>query len=119
LINSIDPFLNRMPKADYNCLDFSREVWLAMFGEDIKERLDKLCAGIRGRDGRVVLSGVKGFTKLERPESPCFIVMQRNKTQPHIGLFYNGRILHLADEGVEFQPLTVARRYFTRIGYYK
>jgi hypothetical protein len=116
---SIDPFLDRVRKTNYNCLDFSREVWLAMFGEDIRQRLDKLCAGVRSDGGRIMLSGLRGFTRLELPESPCFVVMQRSKVQPHIGLFIRGRILHLADKGVEYQPLTVARRYFTKIGFYR
>jgi hypothetical protein len=69
--------------------------------------------------GKVLLSGVRGFTKLEKPESPCFVVMQRNRVQPHVGIFYKNRILHLTDHGVEFQPLQVARRYFVKIGFYK
>jgi hypothetical protein len=116
---SIDPFLSRIPKPGYNCLDFTREVWSALFEGDVRARLDALCAGVHDANGRIVLSGVKGFTRLEKPTSPCFVVMQRNKVQPHIGIFYQGRILHLMDRGVEFQPLQVARRYFTKIGFYR
>lgn len=116
---SVDPFLDRTPRKDYNCLDFATEVWLAMNGDNIKQKLDKLCAGVHSADGKVRLSGVRGFEKLEQPISPCFVVMQRNKVQPHIGIFFNGRILHLVDNGVENQPLLVAKRYFTKIGFYK
>jgi len=108
-----------MPKPDYNCLDFAREAWLLVAGDgDVKAKLDALSAGVHAEDGRVILSAVRGFRKLDKPVSPCFVVMQRSKMQPHIGVFYNGRVLHLKENGVEYQPVQVARRYFTKIGYY-
>jgi hypothetical protein len=117
-VPSIDPFLSRTRKPGYNCLDFVREVWLGLFGDDVRARLDALCASVHGPANQIALSGVRGFKKLTRPESPCFVVMQRSKVEPHIGIYLNGRILHLADRAVEFQPVQVACRYFTRIGYY-
>jgi hypothetical protein len=118
-MKSIDPYLDRMPKKGYNCLDFIREVWLDLFGDDVRVRLDALCVGVHANDGRIVLSAVKGFEKLTTPISPCFVIMQRSKIQPHVGIFYNRRILHLKANGVEYQPLQVAKRYFTKIGYYR
>ena len=84
----------------------------------VMDRLNALNDGIHAEDGRVVLSAVRGFQKLEQPISPCFVVMQRSKTQPHIGIYYNGRVLHMKENGVEYQPLQVVRRYFTKIGFY-
>jgi hypothetical protein len=116
---SIDPLLSRTPMAAYNCLGFVAEAWEHLVGGlDVMERLHALNAGIHAENGHVVLSTVRGFRKLAKPESPCFVVMQRNKTQPHIGVFYNGRILHMKENGVEYRPLQVAQRYFTKIGFY-
>lgn len=116
---SIDPYLDRVKRKDYNCLDFVREVWLGLFGESIKDKLDLLCSEVHASDGTLKFTALRHFKKLDKPESPCFVVMQRTKMEPHIGLFYKGRLLHLIDNGVEYQPLPVARRYFTRIGFYK
>jgi hypothetical protein len=116
---SIDPLLNRTPTAAYNCLGFVAEAWEHLGGGlDVMERLQALNAGIHAEDGHVVLSTVRGFQKLVKPESPCFVVMQRSKIQPHIGIFYNGRVLHMKENGVEYQPLPVVQRYFTKIGFY-
>jgi hypothetical protein len=116
---SIDPLLNRTPKPSYNCLDFVTEAWSHLTGDaGVMERLEALNTGIHAKDGRVVLSAVRGFAKLPQPSNPCFVVMQRFKTQPHIGIFYNGRVLHMKENGVEYQPLPVVRRYFTKIGFY-
>jgi hypothetical protein len=116
---SIDPLLARTPTNAYNCLDFVREAWSHLVGDPgVMARLQALSEGVHAEDGRVVLSAVRGFQRLERPASPCFVVMQRSKTQPHIGIFYKGRVLHMKDNGVEYQPLPVVRRYFTKIGFY-
>jgi hypothetical protein len=116
---SIDPLLDRIPTASYNCLDFAIEAWRYLSGDpEAAERLERLSEGVRAEDGHVILSGVRGFTKLDRPRDPCLVVMQRTRTSPHIGIFLRGRVLHLKECGVEYQPIQVVRRYFTRIGFY-
>lgn len=116
-MKSIDTFLDRMPSERYNCFDFVREVWLHLAGEDVSEKLAKLVGAFTNR--KVTLSGLKAFRLLKNPESPCFVVMQRFKLVPHVGIFIDGRILHLRDSGVEFQPERIARSYFTSVKYYR
>lgn len=113
---SIDQFLDRVPSKQYNCLDFVREVWLYLKKEDVTEKLTGLIGDFSQR--KVTLTGVKGFKRLKAPINPCFVVMQRFKYIPHCGIYLDGRILHLKDIGVEFQPLIVAKSYFQTIRYY-
>lgn len=88
-----------------------------MTGEDVTEKLTRLVGAFSER--RANLSGVKAFKRLETPENPCFVVMQRKGFDPHVGIFLDGRIFHLHLRGVEFQPLCVARAYFKTIRYYR
>lgn len=116
-MKSIDQFLGRQPKPGYNCLDFVREVWRDGLGrEDVCQTLTGLQGAFAGR--RANISGVKSFRRLKGPANPCFVVMQRFRCVPHVGIWLDGRILHLTDKGVQFQPLIVARAYFTGIRYY-
>ena len=115
-MKSIDSFLDRLPTKQYNCLDFVREVWLYLCGEDVTEKLTGLIGDFTTR--RANLSGVKAFRRLKQPINPCFVVMQRFKYVPHCGIYLDGRILHLKDNGVEFQPIEVARSYFQIVRYY-
>jgi|ERR1051326_843931 hypothetical protein len=114
---SIDPFLDRMPSKTYNCLDFVREVWLYLMGEDVTDKLTGLAGEFAIR--RANLSGVKAFKRLQQPIDPCFVVMQRFKYVPHCGIYLDGRVLHLKDSGVEFQPIEVAKSYFQIVRYYQ
>jgi len=111
---SIDPLLDRIPSRSYNCLDFAIDAWIHLSGDEhASEKLRSLCDRIR-----IFLSAVRGFKKLSKASSPCFVIMQKTRTDPHVGIFVDGRILHLIESGVEFQPIQVARRYFSKIGFY-
>lgn len=114
---SIDKFLDRVPRPGYNCLSFAREVWLDIVNEDIKDQLDNLVNSITA--GKLSLASAKGFRWLQKPESPCFVVMQRFRCTPHIGIYLDGRILHLRAYGAEYQPIKIAKAYFQTIRYYR
>ncbi len=114
---SVDPFLDREQSRTYNCFDFVRETWLALTGEDISAKLTGLVGAFASR--RATVSGIRGFQRLLEPESPCFAVMQRFRFVPHIGIYLDGRILHLTNKGAQFQPLVVARQYFISVKYYR
>lgn len=117
MIQSIDGFFDRRQTRTYNCLDFVREVWLAMTGEDVTEKLTRLTGAFGQR--RATVSGVKGFKRLEAPQGPCFVVMQRKGLDPHVGIYLEDRVFHLHARGVEFQPISVAKEYFNVIRYYR
>lgn len=117
---SVDPLLGKTRTSEYDCLSFAVDAWRHLVGDvDVLERINALSNGVHTENGHVVLSAVRGFEKLDGPESPCFVVMQRTKTQPHIGVYWKGRVLHMKDRAVEYQPLAVAKRYFTKIGFYR
>lgn len=113
----IDKFFSRQQTTEYNCLDFTRDVWLDLTGVDITEHLLRLNGAFATR--KVTIAGVRAFKRLDAPANPCIAVMQRKGMTPHIGVYLDRRILHLHPRGVEFQPLAVAREYFTTVTYYK
>lgn len=117
-IMSIDAFFNRKyDRNNYNCAHFVCEVWESITGEDLTH---KLAGFLRSPDDRrAVLSDLRVFKRLDRPESPCLALMQRRGSAPHVGLFVRGRVLHIHEMGVEFQPIDVASRGFEKIGFYK
>lgn len=114
---SVDPYLDRIPRPGYNCLDFTREVWKAMTGQDITAALTRLTG--RFAERKATLSGFRAFKRLPGPQSPCLVVMQRLRFVPHLGIFLDGRILHMHTRGVEFQPLAVSSIYFQTLKYYR
>jgi hypothetical protein len=113
-----DQFFRRTYDAkNYNCAHFVSEVYRHETGRDITNLLKGflLPAGERVIEPAVL----RRFTRLERPENNCLVVMHRPRTSPHVGLFLRGKVLHLTEtSGVQFMPLEIATLGFTSIRFY-
>ncbi len=59
------------------------------------------------------------FMEIPKAESPCLVLMQRAQAIPHIGVFYQRRVLHMTPKGVSYQPLEVATASFPVVLFYK
>lgn len=111
----VDDFLNRVPGPNYECFDFAREVWLESFGEDVGDQLAVLVSEIK----KLVPSEYRRIQKLNGPVDPCFVVMQRHRTVPHIGIFHQGQVLHLFGTGAMFDSFRNATRRYRKVTYYR
>lgn len=113
---NLDQFLNRRKKKNYSCFDLANEVWIELTGTPLKSRVRRLTAAFAA-SRKVVNSS--GFELLKAPISPCFVLMQRDKITPHIGIYIDGSIFHLADHGAELRPINIVAMGFTKVGYYR
>ena len=62
------------------------------------------------------------FTKLRRTDKARHgdVVFMRDKNEgSHIGLFYEGKVLHLGEYFVEYQPIEVATRGYKEVRFYR
>lgn len=115
---SIDTFLTkRYNKNTYNCAHFVCDLWLHLTGEDISFKLTGFL--VPKKDRKVSFSLFRNFTKLDKPQSPCIVLMQSRISDPHVGVFLNGRVIHIKENGVEYQPMEVCTYGYDKIGFYK
>lgn len=110
-------FTRRYNRETYNCAHFACEVWTHITGRDITKELDGFLQPPKERRTDPALRRV--FRKLDKPESPCLVLMQRHRSVPHVGVFVRGKVIHLHEMGVEFLPVDVASRGFEKLGFYK
>ncbi len=81
----LDQFLDRTWSPAYTCNEFLIEVWLAMVGEDLSDRLEN-----------------DEFKRLQEPISPCIAFFTNgSKSSTHVGLFFDNKIVHLTGRGVQ------------------
>lgn len=112
----VDKYLDRVPTDEYKCFDFVREVWRDAFGVDVGDQLKALAAALTER--KLVGSDLRTCEKLKAAVDPCFVVMQRKRTVPHIGIMCEGEVLSLTGNGATYDKLkNVARRY-GKVSYY-
>jgi hypothetical protein len=117
MIASTDAYLDRRyDRANYNCLHFARDVWYDLTGVDVTERL----IGVLGSPDKrhTKPSHLRGWTKHKEPVDPCVVIFSRTRSQPHMGIYFRGSVLHLHERGVSFQPVDIAARGFDTVRYY-
>lgn len=99
---SVDKYFSRKYKPGvYDCFDFAREVWRDLTGINLQSMMH-----------------ARGCIEIPKPVNPCLVFMERAKFVPHVGIFIRGRVLHIHDYGVEYQPMNVATRAFETVRFY-
>lgn len=105
---NIDNLLDRTWSKNYTCNEFACEAWQQIAGEDLKKRVQEF------------FDGQGGFEQLSEPISPCIVYFKVNDHTPtHVGVFFDNRILHLTDRGVQFMPLEIVSFGFKEVRFYK
>lgn len=104
----IDKYLQRTFKLrGYNCWSLVREFWKDHTGEDL---------------GPVIgFSDSKKLTyqKLDKPQSPCIALFLSPGKIPHVGVYWNGKVLHIKQAGAQYVPLNVASFGFQTTEFYQ
>jgi len=115
---SIDKYFSKhYDKQNYNCAHFVVDVYSDMFGEDLRPTLSSVLLPRHARS--LSVSTARKFIVLESPENPCIVLMQRPRSDLHVGIWYNRRVLHLVSTGVHYQPLNVASYGFSKVRFIK
>lgn len=108
MIISIDRFLGKRATRQYNCADFSAEVLEYLTGKPARYLVEDWSIQSRSR-----------LQRLLEPDNPCIIIMYHRRITPHVGIYVRGKVLHLTNVGVEYQPVDVATRGFRNYRFYK
>lgn len=113
-----DDFLRRTFDANcYTCWDFAREVWRELTGQDVGARSPDV---FEARQlWAAVIRAEKDFVELAAPETPCLALFKRRGAEPHIGVYFKGRVLHLRRSGAMFEGLDSVRRGYHEVSYYR
>ena len=114
---SIDALLHRRyDTRGYNCAHLVAEAWRHETGRDITDKLQGFLFPPAGRF--VPFSLRREFFPLDKPVSPCIVLMRRPGQPPHVGMFIRGRVFHIQESGSQLQPLDVATFGFSSVRFY-
>lgn len=114
---SIDSLFHcKYDRKSYNCAHFVADTWLLETGKDITEKLHGFL--FPPKDRFVPFSLRYEFIKLTKPVSPCIVIMRRSKYPPHVGTYLRGKVLHIQENGPQYQPIEVATIGFSTVRFY-
>lgn len=113
----IDQYFNRKyDSKEYNCAHFVTEVWRNIKGVDVSLALGCFMAGIYARCAS--FNSLRNVILLSKPENPCLIYFQAAH-RSHVGIWLDGRVLHIGPGGVQYIPLEVAALGFKKVRFFK
>ena len=96
----------------FNCGHFFLWAWNKLFP-------DKAFAIPGGDQGFGLLSVKSNFKMVSKLEKYGVVTMHHRSFVPHIGIFFKGKVLHIRQNGVEYQPLSVVRIGYQEIRFYE
>lgn len=115
----LNEFLSRQYDEDkYHCVHFLCDVWEHATGDDIRPRFGKLLN--EALNAKNIIAPMRmGFEKLDKPVNPCIVLFQGKKMQPHVGMWFNRKVIHLWEEGAEYIPIKIAALGFNGFRFYR
>ena len=113
----IDALLDRQKTDVYHCVPFVIEAGKYLFDFDFTNNFLGLSEplSINGSPSRHT---VKHCKRVQTPSNGTVVLMTRLDNGLHVGLWYDGMVLHLAEAGVRYQPLRTLQRHYKRIRFY-
>lgn len=101
----------------YNCFDFVREIWLELTHIDLECQTRDQCVDPQELNERALHVSTK-LSRLSDIADPCLILFQRPRIAPHIGVFMDGKVLHLRERGPMYQPLYQVTPLYPEMSFY-
>ena len=93
----IDLFSKQYNKQTYHCVHFAVDVWKKVTGNDLSKQFAPLMKPLTS--AIAVTTVWDGFTEVYSPSSPCVVLMRSAVRDPHMGVYSDGRILHIRQTG--------------------
>lgn len=101
----------------YNCFSFARDVWKELTGTDLGDQSSDISGSQQYTDRALKVANT--LKSLEKPEDPCIVLFMRSRLEPHIGIYYRGKVLHLSRSGAFHMPLEHVAIGYTQVTFYK
>ncbi|MDR2893563.1 MAG: hypothetical protein LBV80_10900 [Deltaproteobacteria bacterium] len=118
----------------YNCFHFACEM-IGRIQAGPAPDPEAIIAAVREKPGRSLKAGVfgeadeaertgksgrgGGFRRVGQPAEGSLCLFQNpSGEETHTGVFYQGRVLHIQENGVKFQPLHIVLLQFRRVSFY-
>lgn len=102
---------------NYNCWHFACDVWSALSGQVYAaDPVDVELNPSALHEQALQMTGQ--FTTLDKPRSPCFVLMRRQRLNPHVGVYINGKVLSLNERGASYVDLDHATACYPTVTFH-
>ena len=115
---SIDPLLTcKFDRDHYHCVHFLIDAGKHLFDYDYSHCF----LGLTGSLDNLLeptKQGMSATNKVDKPNSGTIVLMIALDNKHHVGLYYDGRVLHLPETGVRFDAMRSIKRQYKKVWFY-
>lgn len=113
----VDPYLAKeYNRKSYNCWHMAKDIWLELTGVDLKHLVPE-DSTIEAHN-RHTVEAATSLKRVDNLQDPCLVLMQRQRLEPHVGVYYKGQLLHLNNHGAQYRPLEHITVPYPTVTYY-
>ena len=103
---------------NYHCVHFVIDAAKSLFNSDYSNSFIGLTGALNQAINASRQTVVRN-KRLSEPKHGCIILMRNALGDNHVGIFYNGKVLHLSENGVQYVSIRTLKTYYTRFKYYE
>ena len=98
-----------------NCWHFACDVWADLTGLRLHSSIEDFhLSALQG----YALKQSRCLRPIAAPCSPCLVLMQRERIQPHVGVYVGGKLLHLKESGAAYVDLQHVTALYPKVSFY-
>lgn len=112
-------FDRKYDEDNYNCVHFVHEAGMDLYGKERIESLKPFMCSVKDR--KFLPSKIKLLNPIPLPVDGCIVAFHPidKRDSPHVGLYRQGRVLHLRETGVAWMTINAIKiQGFNRVSYY-
>lgn len=113
-----DLFDKKYDVQNYHCVHFVIDAAKDLFNRDYSKNF----IGLTGSLNDAIKTSRQTVIKNKRIKEPihsCIVLMTSPTGSNHVGLFYDQKILHLTEIGVQFVSMRLLQQSYTRFRFYE
>lgn len=113
----VDPYLQwKYQQRTNNCWHLAQDVWSNLTGVDLGDQTPAEHSAMAYTNRAVMVANT--LKKLDKLQDPCLVLFQRKRLEPHIGVYYRGKVLHMNSRGPAYQDIDFVSASYTTTEFY-
>jgi cell wall-associated NlpC family hydrolase len=98
-----------------NCWHLVRDFWYELHGVQLP---DHTPSNVWQQGNAAAEAAAVSYRELTAPADPCIVLLRFPRGTPHVGVYYQGRVLHITPYGAFYQTLDTLQRGWRTCQFY-
>lgn len=113
----VDLYLQwKFQQRQCNCWHLAQDVWSNLTGVDLGDQTPVEHSAMSYTNRAMMVANT--LKELDKLQDPCLVLFQRKRLEPHVGVYYHGKVLHMNSKGAAYQDIDFVAANYTTTSFY-